>query len=72
MVRRLLSAGRDFSDLTADEWRAASEVFGDDAPEAATALASVRARRTPQSTNPEAVQSALDACRTWLASLPAR
>jgi argininosuccinate lyase len=72
MVRRLLAAGRDFSDLTADEWRAASEVFGDDAPEAATALASVRARRTPQSTNPEAVQSALDECRTWLASLPAR
>jgi argininosuccinate lyase len=72
MVRRLLAAGRDFSDLTADEWRAASEVFGEDAPEAATALASVRARRTPQSTNPEAVQSALDACRTWLASLPAR
>ena len=72
MVRRLLAAGRDFSDLTADEWRAASEVFGEDASEAATALASVRARRTPQSTNPEAVQSALDACRTWLASLPAR
>ena len=72
MVRRLLAAGRDFSDLTADEWRAASEVFGDDAPEAATALASVRARRTPQSTNPEAVQSALDECRTWLAGLPAR
>jgi argininosuccinate lyase len=70
MVRRLLAAGRDFSDLTADEWRAASEVFGDDAPAAATALASVRARRTPQSTNPEAVQSALDSCRTWLASLP--
>jgi len=72
MVRRLLAAGRDFSDLTADEWRAASEVFGDDAPEAATALASVRARRTPQSTNPESVQSALDACRAWLATLPAR
>src|SRR2546428_212238 len=72
MVRRLLAAGRDFSDLTADEWRAASEVFGDDAPEAATALASVRSRRTPQSTNPEAVQSALDECRTWLAGLPAR
>jgi len=70
MVRRLLAAGRDFSDLTPDEWRAASEAFGEDAPEAATALASVRARRTPQSTNPEAVQTALDACRAWLANLP--
>jgi len=71
MVRRLLEAGRDFSDLTAEEWRAASEMFGEDAAQAATALASVRARRTPQSTNPAAVQSALDACRAWLASVAA-
>ena len=71
MVRRLLEAGRDFSDLTAEEWRAASEIFGEDAAQAATALASVRARRTPQSTNPAAVQSALDACRAWLASVAA-
>jgi argininosuccinate lyase len=68
MVRRLLAAGRDFSDLTADEWRDASDMFGDDAPEAATALASVQARRTPQSTNPGAVRAALAECRTWLAA----
>jgi argininosuccinate lyase len=67
MVRRLLAEGRDFSDLTPEEWRAASDMFGADAPDAATALASVRARRTPQSTNPEAVQRALDDCRAWLA-----
>ena len=66
MVRRLLAEGRDFSDLTADEWQAASEMFGADAPEAATALASVRARRTPQSTNPDAVRQALEECRDWL------
>ena len=36
----------------------------DDAPRAATALASVQAKRTPQSTNPEAVRAALDECRS--------
>jgi argininosuccinate lyase len=69
MVRRLLAEGRDFSQLTLEEWRDASEMFGEDAPEAATALASVRARRTPQSTNPEAVRAALADCRAWLAGL---
>jgi len=67
MVRRLLAEGRDFSGLTLAEWREASEMFGDDAPMAATALASVQARRTPQSTNPEAVRTALEECRLWLA-----
>jgi argininosuccinate lyase len=66
MVRRLLGEGRDFSDLTLAEWREASEMFGDDAPQAATALASVQARRTPQSTNPEAVAAALRECRDWV------
>jgi argininosuccinate lyase len=66
MVRRLLAEGRDFSNLTLEEWREASEMFGDDAPRAATALASVQARQTPQSTNPGAVRGALEECRTWL------
>ena len=65
MVRRLLAEGRDFSSLTMTEWREASEMFGEDAPRAATALASVQARRTPQSTNPEAVRAALEDCRGW-------
>ncbi len=68
LVRRLLAEGRDFSALTLDEWREASDLFGDDVPEAATALASVRARQTPQSTNPEAVGAALEECRAWLKS----
>ncbi|HYN46281.1 MAG TPA: argininosuccinate lyase, partial [Allosphingosinicella sp.] len=68
MVRRLLAEGRDFSTLTLEEWREASEMFGEDAPRAATALASVQARRTPQSTNPQAVREALDECRAWLAT----
>ena len=66
MVRRLLTEGRDFSALTLEEWREASDMFGEDAPRAATALASVQARRTPQSTNPQAVRAALDECRAWL------
>jgi argininosuccinate lyase len=72
MVRRLLAEGRDFSDLTLDEWRDASEMFGEDAPQAATALASVRARRTPQSTNPDAVGAALAECRGWLVNPEAK
>ncbi len=68
MVRRLLAEGRDFGTLTMAEWRQASDMFGDDAPRAATALASVEARRTPQSTNPRAVQAALDDCREWIMS----
>ena len=72
MVRRLLAERRDFSDLTMTEWREASEMFGEDAPRAATALASVQARRTPQSTNPDAVQAALRECREWLDSLDPR
>ena len=51
------------------EWREASEMFGDDAPMAATALASVQARRTPQSTNPDAVKAALAECRNWIVSV---
>jgi argininosuccinate lyase len=68
LVRRLLAEGRDFGSLTLAEWREASELFGDDAPRIATALASVEARRTPQSTNPQAVRRALEECWGWLAT----
>jgi argininosuccinate lyase len=66
MVRRLLSEGRDFGSLTLDEWRDASAMFGDDAPRAATARASVQAKRTPQSTNPDSVREALSECDRWV------
>lgn len=68
MVRRLLAEGRDFADLTSVEWRGASDAFGDDAAAAATALASVHAKRTPQSTNPDAVRRALRECQAWVAA----
>jgi len=67
MVRKLLAEGRDFSNMSLAEWRQASELFGDDAPQAATPLESVYAKRTPQSTNPDAVEAALKECREWLA-----
>jgi len=66
MVRRLVADGRDFSSLTLKEWKEASDFFGDDAPQAATALESVYAKRTPQSTNPDAVQAALKEVKDWL------
>jgi argininosuccinate lyase len=68
LVRRLLTEGREFSSLTPGEWREASELFGEDVARAATALASVQARRTPQSTNPDAVRMAIDNCRAWVAA----
>jgi argininosuccinate lyase len=65
MVRRLLAEGRDFSDLSPEEWRQASELFGPDAPAAATPAASVARKQTPQSTSPRAVSAALVECRAW-------
>jgi argininosuccinate lyase len=69
MVRGLLAEGRDFSSLTLKEWKEASDFFGDDAPQAATPLESVYAKRTPQSTNPDAVHAALRECRDWVESV---
>jgi argininosuccinate lyase len=68
MVRELLAAGRDFDDLTRQEWHAYSDLFGDDVAGAVSALASVRARRTPQSTHPDAVRAAIAETRDWLAA----
>ena len=64
--RSIKTVGDD--SLSLGEWRAYSPLFGDDVREAVSALASVRARRTPQSTNPDAVRAALDETRRWLAA----
>jgi argininosuccinate lyase len=66
LVRRLLSEGRSFEDLTLDEWRQHSTLFADDVSSAITPLASVLKKRTPQSTAPDAVAAALSDTRTWL------
>jgi argininosuccinate lyase len=66
MVRHLLASGRDFATLSLDEWRQFSEHFADDVRQAVTPEASVRARKTPQSTAPHAVREALAQTRAWL------
>jgi argininosuccinate lyase len=66
MVRTLLASHRGFDDLSVEQWQAFSPHFGDDVRAAITPEASVRARRTPQSTSPEAVREALAATRQWL------
>jgi argininosuccinate lyase len=67
MVRQLLAEKRDFEALSIDEWRQASALFGDDVKQHVTAAASVKVRKTPQSTNPDAVRAALAETRAWLA-----
>jgi argininosuccinate lyase len=66
IVRKLVAEGRDFSSLTLDEWRGFSERFGPDIGDALSPRASVAAKRTPQSTNPDAVRAALEELRRWL------
>ena len=68
MVRQLLTDGRDIEALSLAEWRAFSPLFAEDVKSRITALESVRARRTPQSTNPDAVRSRLADLRAWLAA----
>lgn len=67
MVRQLLAQNRDFESLSLDEWKQAHALFGDDVKEHITAAASVKVRKTPQSTNPDAVKAALAETRGWLA-----
>jgi argininosuccinate lyase len=66
MTRRLLAEGRDFEALSMEEWRGWSELFADDVRERVTSAASVEARKTPQSTRPDAVADALVELRRWI------
>jgi argininosuccinate lyase len=68
MVRGLLADGRDFASLTIAEWRAFSELFDGRILQLVTPQASVRARKTPQSTHPDAVAAALGEVRRWLSA----
>ena len=65
MVRSLIERDLSFATLTLEDWRAYSELFGEDVLEV-TARRSVEARKTPQSTSPAAVADALDDARSWL------
>jgi len=66
MVRQLLAEQRDFDALSLGEWQEFSPHFGNDVRTAITPEASVRARKTPQSTAPDAVKEALAQTRRWL------
>jgi argininosuccinate lyase len=68
MVRQLLAEGRSFESLNLAEWRKFSEVFQDDVIDAIRPESSVSARKTPQSTAPEAVRAALMETREWLSA----
>jgi argininosuccinate lyase len=69
LVRKLVAEQREFSSLSAAEWRAASDLFGDDIAAHVTSQASVAAKRTPQSTAPAAVASSLADVRAWLSRM---
>jgi argininosuccinate lyase len=69
IVRRLVAEGRAFDSMSMEEWRRASELFGEDIVTRMTPQASVRAKGTPQSTAPDAVARALEEFRAW-ASAP--
>jgi argininosuccinate lyase len=69
LVRRLVAEHREFGSVTLDEWRAASDRFDADVIERVTPRASVAAKRTPQSTAPEAVQAALADVLAWVAKV---
>jgi argininosuccinate lyase len=69
LVRTLVAQGREFGSLRVEEWRAASEWFDADVVERVTPRASVAAKRTPQSTSPSAVQTALGDVERWLAGV---
>jgi argininosuccinate lyase len=69
LVRKLVAEGRDFEALSLDEWRTASDRFEPDVVARITPGVSVAAKRTPQSTAPEAVRARLGDVRRWLDGL---
>jgi argininosuccinate lyase len=66
LVRKLVAEHRDFSSVSIEEWRAASDRFDSDIRDRMTAAVSVSAKLTPQSTAPSAVRARLADVRKWL------
>ena len=66
LVRRLVEERRSFESLSMDEWRSHSPLFEEDVRSFITPEASVARKRTPQSTHPDAVATALTDLRSWL------
>lgn len=68
IVRDLVTRGRDFSSLTLADWKGYHELFEEDITARITARGSVEARKTPQSTHPDAVRAAVDTVEGWVAA----
>jgi argininosuccinate lyase len=66
LVRKLVADSRGFESLSLEEWRAASDRFDADVVMRVTPRVSVAAKRTPQSTAPDAVDARLMEVRNWL------
>jgi argininosuccinate lyase len=66
LVRKLVSEGRDFGSLSIGEWKAASDRFEADIVGRMAPGQSVAARRTPQSTAPDAVAAQLADVEQWV------
>jgi argininosuccinate lyase len=69
LVRSLIAEGREFDQLSLSDWRSASDLFEADIVSRVTPAVSVAAKRTPQSTAPDAVAGRLKEVRTWLSRL---
>jgi argininosuccinate lyase len=65
IVRRLVAEDRSFESLTLEEWRSYSPLFEADVRESVSAAGSVKRKKTPQSTSPDAVARALADVRAW-------
>jgi argininosuccinate lyase len=66
LVRKLHSEQRGFESVSLNEWRATSDLFGEDVVDRVKPRASVSAKRTPQSTAPAAVEARLREVSRWL------
>jgi argininosuccinate lyase len=67
IVRDLYDSGRTFASLSLEDWRGYDVRFDAGVMAAIAPEAAVAARRTPQSTNPDAVARALAETKSWLA-----
>jgi argininosuccinate lyase len=72
MVRKMLADGKVFEALTPAEWKTYHPAFGEDVMKVVTPQASVRAKKTPQSTNPDAVRAQLAEIQQWLVGQEAK
>jgi argininosuccinate lyase len=66
LVRQLIAERRDFESLSLADWQASSDLFEADIVARITPAVSVAAKRTPQSTAPDAVAAHLLELRGWL------